>query len=344
MKIEEIILSKERNVRLKAIVQDIEGDYGWDIKVRPSVLILPGGGYKICSDKESEPVAAAFLRAGFNAFILRYTLKDKGAWDLPLKDYEQSMELISSNAEKWHVATDKLAVIGFSAGGHLAAYAATHATRRPAAAILGYAALSGEVCDQIIPEQKIPHPADLVDKNTCPCFLFACRDDSAVDITNSLNFEQALCKHGITFESHIYSYGNHGFSTGDHMINNVPITPRAVKWVDDAIGWLNEYFGEFTYFGFGTPKFLKFVNADECDFLSVKCSLGHVFAHKNEISPLLDNAIAGYELILEKRGLTSPTARAVIEKQYKLIDILKMLNFDEQQTNSIDSELRKIHS
>lgn len=342
MKIEEIILNEQRNVKLKAIIQDIEGDYSWEITTRPSILILPGGGYRICSDKEAEPIAAAFLRAGFNAFILRYTLRDKGAWDFPLQDYEQAMELISSRSSEWHVDITKIAVAGFSAGGHLAAYAATTAKHKPSAAILGYSALSGVICDDILPNQKVPYPADLVDDNTCPCFLFSARDDSVVDVTNTLKFETALCQHGITFESHIYSYGNHGFSTADEMINNVPITPRAQKWVDDAIGWLNEYFGKFTFFGYEKPKFGRLVNADNCEYLSAECTLGYLRKQPENVQNILKPVYTEFDKLLVKRGFTSEKAIDIIGRQFKLTDILKMLNVEESEKQRLDDELRKI--
>lgn len=342
MIIEEIILNEQRNVKLKAIIQNIEGDYGWNITTRPSILILPGGGYSVCSDKEAEPVAAAFLRAGFNAFILRYTVKSKGAWDYPLQDYEQAMELISARSGEWHVSTDKLAVVGFSAGGHLAAYAATFAKHKPAAAILGYAALSGRVCDEILPDKKVKHPAELVDDNTCPCFLFAARDDSVVDISNTLNFENALHKHGIMFESHIYSYGNHGFSTADSIINNFCMTPRAKNWVDDAIGFLNEYFGEFTYFGYRKPKFGRTVNGDNEEYLSSQCTLGYISRQPEPVQTLLTSVYDKFQQILVKRGFTSAKAIDIIGRQFKLCDILDMIDLDEREKQRLDDELRKI--
>ena len=70
MFIEKIVLSKERNVTLTAMIQDVGGEYR-TVTERPGIIVIPGGGYSFCSDREAEPVAMAFLNAGFDAFILR---------------------------------------------------------------------------------------------------------------------------------------------------------------------------------------------------------------------------------------------------------------------------------
>ncbi|MCX4372813.1 MAG: alpha/beta hydrolase [Dysosmobacter sp.] len=131
-----IVLNADRDVSLTAYIQEVEGEFGFT--KRPAMLVLPGGGYAMCSDREADPVALAYAKAGYQTFILRYTVTGKGLWPLPLEDYEQAMELIEQNAEEWHVDTDKIAVSGFSAGGHLTACAATMAKHKPAAAVLVY--------------------------------------------------------------------------------------------------------------------------------------------------------------------------------------------------------------
>lgn len=246
MKTETILLDKERNVTLTAYLQETEGEFGFP--ARPAILILPGGGYAMCSDREADPVALCYAQAGYQAFILRYTLRDKGLWPKPLEDYGQAMSLIKEHAEQWHVAAGKIAVIGFSAGGHLAACAATMAEHRPAAAILAYPVILKESADTYAP--NMPYPNEHVTPNTCPCFLAAARDDNTVSIQNSLMFELALAKNGVPFESHIYSYGGHGFSTGDSWIRTAKAPARLPHWVADSISWLKETLGELTSQGF----------------------------------------------------------------------------------------------
>ncbi|MBQ3262215.1 MAG: alpha/beta hydrolase [Oscillospiraceae bacterium] len=211
MKAEKIILNKERDVSLTAYLQDVEGEFGF--AKRPAMLVIPGGGYAMCSDREADPVAAAYLKAGYQTFILRYTCTPKGKWPLPMEDYEQAMALIEARADEWHLDKTKIAVVGFSAGGHLAACAATVAEHKPAAAVLIYPAILKDICDMCQP--GMPYPNEHVTAETCPCFLAAARDDRTVNIKNALLMELALAEKGVAFESHIYSYGGHGFSTGE---------------------------------------------------------------------------------------------------------------------------------
>ena len=166
---ETIQLNEERNVTLTAYIQDAGGEFDYVVK-RPAILVIPGGGYQFCSAREADPVALAYMKAGYQAFVLRYSVAENGIWPNPLEDYEQAMDMIRSNAEKWMLYEDKVAVIGFSAGGHLAAAAATMSKNRPNAAILGYAVAGADVksCNPTAPDT-----VGAVDKNTCPCFLFS---------------------------------------------------------------------------------------------------------------------------------------------------------------------------
>lgn len=250
---ERIILNEERNVTLTVMVQTVKIEFR-DVTKRPAVLILPGGGYKRCSDREAEVIAYPYLNAGYHAFVLRYSVNEHKAWPNPLNDYEQAMELIRGKGEEWNILTDKIAVIGFSAGGHLAATAATIAKNRPDAAILVYAATERDIALACQPGTDIPGPTECVDENTPPCFICATRDDKIVPVHNSLNFQLALAKYGVPFESHIYSYGGHGFATGLANITNNNISSRVPNWMADSIGWLDEMFGQLTYEGIGEPK------------------------------------------------------------------------------------------
>lgn len=237
-----LVLNAERNVSLTGYIQPVGGEF-WGMTKRPAMIIMPGGGYQYCSDREAEPVAFAYLQTGYQVFILRYSLNENAVWDNPLKDYDMAYETICENAEKWFVDTERIAVIGFSAGGHLAASAAVSAIHRPRAAILGYPVIS-----TTIPwNQTAPDPSMLVDDKTCPCFVFASRNDGTVPIQDSLNFLNSLNAKGIPFEAHIYSYANHGFSTCEPQLNNREwCCNRTPDWVKDSIEWLRETVGDFT--------------------------------------------------------------------------------------------------
>ncbi len=273
-----ITLSEERNVTLTAMIQGVGGEFR-GITARPAVLVLPGGGYQFCSDREADPVAFAFMKAGYHAFILRYSVGEYSKWPQPLLDYEQAMEYIAGKAEEWHVMTDKIAVVGFSAGGHLAGAAATMGTPRPAAAILGYPVLREETALEI--GQAMPGIPERVDENTCPCFLFATRTDSVVPIQNTIDMLDALNRYHTTFECHIYAYGPHGFSTGDHSVQSCEtrFPVRGSGWVEDSIAWLHDLFGDFGNEGLMKPALRAHVNDDALAWLSLDCSISRIYGN-----------------------------------------------------------------
>ena len=276
MEMKIIPLNQEKNTRLEAYLLGTGGEFR-EVTKRPAVLVIPGGGYDFCSDREADPVAMGYLKAGFDAFVLHYSVAENKAWPAPLNDYEEAMGLIRSHAEEWHIISDQIAVCGFSAGGHLAGAAATMAKNRPNAAILGYAVLGDDVkgCNTTAPDT-----IGVVDADTPACFIFHARNDGVVPVMNSIRFMEALCDKGISFESHIYSYGGHGFSTGDPSIQKEgSVCPRALEWLDDSIAWLKELFGSFGPEGKTEPCFNRMVNGDNAAMLSVDCTFGRVFGN-----------------------------------------------------------------
>lgn len=279
MKIDIITLNQERNVTLTAYIQAVGGEYRY-ISRRPSILITPGGGYQYCSERESDPVAMAYLKAGYQVFILRYSTREYAIWPNPLDDYEQAMSLIRSKAEEWCLYPDKIAVLGFSAGGHLAGCAATMSQNRPDAAILGYAVTKKESIAHC--EPTAPDVVSAVDIHTCPCFVFTTRNDQLVPVENSIEFIQALAHHGVSFESHIYAYGPHGFATGDSSVQyrSPIICSRVPHWVADSISWLKDIFGDFGVNCMTEPVCQKHVTGDYDDFLSVRCTFGYLSTYE----------------------------------------------------------------
>lgn len=277
MKIETIVLNEARNVTLTVYLQECSTETRVP-KVRPGMLVLPGGGYQYCSDREADPVAQAYLNAGYHAFILRYSAKEHGVWPNPLEDYEQAITYIRDHAEAWGLLPDKIAVIGFSAGGHLAACAATMAKNKPNAAILGYAVCGSDVkgCNPTAPDAIAA-----VDHTTCPCFLMHTRNDNIVPIDNSLRFQLELAKHDVAFESHIYAYGPHGFSTCDTSIQSLDeLCDRAPNWVSDSIRWLRDIFGPLTPTGMGDPTCPLRMSGNYEPNLSIACTVSHLLQHE----------------------------------------------------------------
>jgi len=321
MRTERITLNEERNVTLTAYLQGVGGEFRFVTK-RPAILILPGGAYQFCSEREADPVAMPYLKAGYQVFILRYSLGENAVWPNPLTDYEEAMTLIRERAEEWNLYADKIAVIGFSAGGHLAAAAATMSKNRPNAAILGYAVLNEDVKGCLI---SAPSTVSAVDYTTCPCFIFSSRTDNLVPIQNAIEFMGALAEYGISFESHIYSFGPHGFSTADSSIQpkETKMCARIPNWVEDSISWLKEMFGDFGPDGLDAPVCKPRVNDDFEETYTVDCTMECLMANP-DIAKLLDEWMTG----LEQSGnemVKSVRAQMHMVRKMKLRDVLNFI-------------------
>lgn len=335
MRVELITLNERRNVTLTAYLQDVGGEFGYVTK-RPAILILPGGGYQYCSQREADPVAMPYLKAGYQVLILRYSVKEEAVWPNPLTDYEQAMGLIESKAEDWKLYSNKIAVLGFSAGGHLAAAAATMAEHRPNAAILGYAVAGADVkgCNP-----SAPDTIAAVNYDTCPCFLFATRTDNVVPVSNSIRFMQALADNDISFESHIYAYGPHGFSTFDSSIQSRDTVAcnRTKNWVDDSIEWLKDMFGDFGMDGMTDPLCKAHVTDDGEDFLSLDCTMACLMKNA-KAQEVLENIFAGLK---EKQEQMGPDTMELFLKM-KLRDALSFLTLPEDTVQEIGKKLSGI--
>ncbi len=322
---EKIILHEDRAVTLTAYIQDNSPEYA-KIEKRPAIIVLPGGGYSMCSDREADCIAMAYLHAGFHAFVLRYTLKKKGGWPLPLNDYDETVELIKSSQDKWHIDVNRIGVVGFSAGGHLAAVAATMAKNRPNVAILGYPALKQDIIDAC--QGGMPYPAEHIDNKTCPCFLFACRDDNIVPIDGMLDFQKELFAQGINFESHIYPYGGHGFATGYANITDNKMCKHITDWIKDSVDFIGDVWGELTNSGHTSPNMSRCVNGDNEEFLSIFCTYGHLL--KNEkacevIAPVI-TVVKAYVAQANGSALLDS-----LTKTFKVCDLLDMFGLSDKR-------------
>ena len=337
MQLETIILNENRNVTLTAYIQEADGEFLFP--KRPAILVLPGGGYAMCSDREADPVALAYLKAGYQAFILRYSTGKNKTWPNPLEDYEQAMALIEERAEEWHLDSSRIAAVGFSAGGHLCACAATIAKHKPAAAILVYPAILKDICDMCQP--GMPQPNEHVTGETSPCFLAACRDDRTVDIKNSLMMELALAEHGIPFESHIYSYGGHGFSTAEDWVINNSRSARVPDWVENSIGWLKETLGTLTMKGFSEPNVAVSKNGDTAPVLSVMCTLNHIRKQSGEAQAVLKPLYDGMQAVADARGYAMEGLMASVGN-CTVRELMEMVQIDADAISEIDRALHSI--
>ena len=224
-----------------------------------AVIICPGGGYSLLShEKEGDKVAAWFKSIGISAFVLKYRLpsdiimKDKTIG--PLQDAQEAVRTLRRHAEEWNLDPAKIGIMGFSAGGHLAATLSTrhndkvydakdNVSARPDFSILIYPVISmgdaithkgskenllgknagSEMIEKYSNEKH-------VDSNTPKTFLAHATDDKAVPVENSINYYLALKQHQVPVEMHLYENGGHGFGLGVQGTNKS--WPQACeKWL-----------------------------------------------------------------------------------------------------------------
>ena len=236
---------------------------------KPAVLVLPGGGYHFTSDREAEPVAKAFFAAGFNAFVLRYSVKEEAQDYAPLLDAATAMKFIRDNADKYNIDKDKVLVCGFSAGGHLSASLGTlwkldiikqtlgcdGEYIKPNGMILGYPVISGvdkphSMSFQALTGKKNPSTEELerfslekhVDTDTPPAFVWHTADDEPVPVENALVICQAFAAKSVPFELHVFPFGEHGLSLANIEVapKDKMVMPYIERWFNFAVKWANE--------------------------------------------------------------------------------------------------------
>ena len=224
---------------------------------RPLVLVVPGGGYSHLSAREGDPVALQFAAAGYHTAVLRYAVGDDAAHGLPLRQLAAAIGLVQQHAAAWHVQPDKIAVCGFSAGGHLALSGAVLAVPglpdppRPNAVILGYPVITaGQYAHRgsFVRLSGSEDPADhqkftLDDKitpDTPPVFVWHTMEDATVPVENTLLLLAALRKNRVPCEVHLFEKGVHGTSISTAEVDAA--SAHRAHWVQLAVEWLNDTF------------------------------------------------------------------------------------------------------
>ncbi|MBR6709050.1 MAG: alpha/beta hydrolase [Clostridia bacterium] len=240
---------------------------------RRTVVVCPGGGYSFLSSREGEPIVKQFLAAGFNVFMLRYSVKGKARNFQPLIEASLAIKHIRENAERYHTDPRHIYICGFSAGGHLAGSTGTlwnipevkaalgdapEGINRPTGMILSYPVITGGEYahrgsfDNLLGFKTTGTEPELdrfslekqVGPHTCPAFIWHTFTDRTVPVQNSLMMAEAMTAAKIPFELHIYPAGPHGLSTADRETwneNPAMDVPHVTTWLPLAIRWINNF-------------------------------------------------------------------------------------------------------
>jgi acetyl esterase/lipase len=232
----------------------------YDRPAKTAVIICPGGGYEILSfTREGHQYAQWLSNLGITAFVLKSRLSDYGH-PAPLQDVLRAIRLVRSQAEKYGVAPDRIGVMGSSAGGHLAASAATlfdhpagrtgapldAISARPDFAMLMYPVITMELPITHAGSRKAllgaSPSAELVQlmstekhvtSSTPPTLLIHSQDDGAVPVENSILFFQALTRAHVPAEMVIFEHGGHGMAMRAGLGTASNWTRRAEEWLRD---------------------------------------------------------------------------------------------------------------
>ena len=218
-------------------------------EARGAVIVCPGGAYVMKADHEGAPVAQRMNELGFHAFVLDYRVAPY-RHPVPLMDAQRAIRFVRYHAQEWHIKPDKIAILGFSAGGSLVCTAATlwdagdvaavdpidRVSSRPDAFVPCYPVASlGQfwhegsaynlLGEELNPAQLRRLTAEFqVNESTPPAFLWHTAEDGAVPVENSLRLAKALVAHNVPVSMHVFPYGPHGVGLGDER------SPLAEQW------------------------------------------------------------------------------------------------------------------
>ena len=223
---------------------------------REAIIVCPGGGYGRLAPHEGEPIAQWLVGLGIAAFVLRYRVAPH-RHPTPLRDAQRAIRLVRQRGAEWGLASSRVGMLGFSAGGHLTASAGVfhdvgdpangdpieRVSSRPDALVLCYPVITfseyrhqGSTDNLLGPEATAASRDAVslerqVSATTPPAFLWHTADDAAVPVGHSLLFAGALRRQGIPFELHVYPHGRHGLGLAEEE-------PSVAGWTTLCAAWL----------------------------------------------------------------------------------------------------------
>ena len=244
-------------------------------KKRPAVIVCPGGGYVYCSPREGEPIALSYAARGFHAFVLRYSVGWDAADFAPLKELSWAIGYIRQMADEWNIDGEKIAVCGFSAGGHLALSSGLLAENKPNAMILGYPAAScpnmpgADFMLKLLTGKQTVTDEDAarfdlvsqITKDAPPVFLAATAEDMLTGF-GALPIARAYSNLRLGYELHVFQFGPHGYALANEVTadgSSQVLDDAFAKWQELSVQWLHRIFGKPTFTDKSTSKMAGFM-------------------------------------------------------------------------------------
>ena len=243
----------------------------WNLhEKRKTILILPGGGYQFVSQREAEPIALQYLKENINAFVLSYTVTSTPHLHPlnPIDEVFAAIVYIKKHAEKYHVDVDHISVLGFSAGGHLAASTALFMKDETYSkllkckvedlkfkgVLLGYPVITlgerthgGTALYRAGDDQELIEKLSVekhITKDYPPTFIWTTFEDQAVSPFNSLMLVQELIQHNVRVEFHLFPEGMHGLALTNDM-TSCPQNPEESEiihtWVEHSVMFIKKF-------------------------------------------------------------------------------------------------------
>ncbi len=263
MRFEKIPLSDtDEKVYMDAYVADPIGTF-----VRKAILVIPGGGYgKICSEREGEPIAMAFMPYGYNAFVLHYTVDKKHTFPTQIIEVAKAIKHIKDHAREYNIDPEEVFTVGFSAGGHLSASAGVfwkldevqqavdmpYGYNKPKGTMLIYSVISDSNhsgsfrnlwATAAAPSEEQLRISEIdrnIDADSAPAFIMHTVTDEVVSVNGALNAAKAYAKAGVPFELHVFPDAPHGVALGNAITECGKAKynePAIAEWVRMAAYW-----------------------------------------------------------------------------------------------------------
>lgn len=211
----------------------------------PGIVIIGGGSYKQLKERDTERVALKFATQAFQAFVVRYPTEEHKSYPDALKTIEQSFEYIYEHAQQLQLDVDQVGIVGFSAGGQLAADYSNQANTKAKFVLLGYPVIKPTLDEKMGVQSR--NVAFLVSPNTPPTFIWgSVKDKLAPYVEHIQAYAQALAQNKISFEIHEFGTGNHGIALADPwtgVVNDDRVDLHMSRWFYLAVEWLDEVIG-----------------------------------------------------------------------------------------------------